>query len=145
MSGAALVNLNPLPGTYNVTGGGDYCAGTGGKDIGLDGSDDATVNYQLYNGTTPIGSPVPGGSEGGSIDFGFETPAGTYTVVAINTSTTCTNNMTGNAVITIDPLPNVFTYPAAATIAPGALAQIFMLRRIKIQVSIINCSTQVRR
>jgi len=126
MSGAAFVNINLLPATYNVTGGGDFCAGTGGKDIGLDGSDNG-VNYQLYRGTTPIGSPVPGGAEGGSIDFGFDSVAGTYTVVATNTGTTCTNNMSGNAVIIVDPLPHVFMLTGGGNFCTGGLGRDIML------------------
>ncbi len=39
MAGSAVVVVNPLPGSHTVTGGGNYCMGTGGVAVGLDGSD----------------------------------------------------------------------------------------------------------
>jgi Secretion system C-terminal sorting domain len=41
---------------------------------------------------------------GGALDFGLETGAGSYTVVASDPSTGCNNSMTGTAVITINPV-----------------------------------------
>jgi Secretion system C-terminal sorting domain len=106
MSGSVTVTINPLPLIFNVTGGGQYCAGGTGVAIGLSGS--ATgVNYQLFNGGTPIGSVVAG--SGGVITFGLQTGAGSYSVMAINPATTCSSNMSGSAVITINPLPTVYS------------------------------------
>ena len=106
MSGSVTVTINPLPAIFNVTGGGVYCAGGTGVVVGLSSS--ATgVNYQLFNGTTPIGSVVAGTSS--AISFGLQTGAGSYSVIAINPVTTCGNNMSGSAVITINPLPAVYS------------------------------------
>jgi hypothetical protein len=112
MVGAATVNTTPLPFAYTVTGGGNYCAGSGGVHIGLSGS--ATgISYQLYLGTTPSGLPVSG--TGSSLDFGLRTAAGSYTVAATNSSTSCTSTMTGAVTtgvtaivipsVTLTPLP----------------------------------------
>jgi hypothetical protein len=104
MTGSAVVVVNPLPNLYNVTGTGSYCAGGTGLHVGLNGSD-AGVSYQVIFGGSPITSPVAG--TGAALDFGAFTSAGAYSVVAFNTATSCTNNMTGTAVVSINPLPAI--------------------------------------
>jgi len=70
--------------------------------IGLSGSTSG-ISYQLKNGTLPVGSPVIG--TGAAISFGMQTAAGTtYIVVATNTTTGCTNAMTGSTSVTINPV-----------------------------------------
>jgi hypothetical protein len=91
---------------YNVTGGGAYCSGGAGQAIGLSNTE-MGVNYQLYNGAATVGAPIAG--TGAAISFGNQTAAGTYTVVATNTTTLCTANMNGNAVVSINPTPDVNT------------------------------------
>ncbi|MCD6010653.1 MAG: surface protein [Flavipsychrobacter sp.] len=90
------ITVNPLPTPYIVTGGGNYCAGGSGLHIGLSGSQNG-VNYQLYNGVSTVGTPLPGTGIG--IDFGLQTGTGTYTVIGTNPLTTCTKNMSGSTVI----------------------------------------------
>ena len=102
MAGSATINISALPASYSITGGGNYCAGGTGAHIGLGGSQ-SSIAYQLYNGTTPVGLPVAGTSA--PIDFGLEAASGTYTVVAQGIGTACLNNMIGNAVINVSPLP----------------------------------------
>ncbi|MDD4373952.1 MAG: PKD domain-containing protein [Bacteroidales bacterium] len=97
-----LVTVNPLPTVFNVTGGGEYCSGGTGVNIGLNGSQSG-VNYQLILNGSDFGSPIPG--TGNSITFTNNTGAGTYTVRAINATTNCENDMTGSATISINPLP----------------------------------------
>ncbi len=87
-----------------VTGGGAYCAGAGGKEIALSGSETG-VNYQLYNGINTVGAPVAG--TGSIISFGNQTVAGTYTVVAKNATTNCVKNMSGSVAIIVNPIPDV--------------------------------------
>jgi hypothetical protein len=106
MSGSATIVRNPLPAVFTVFGGGAYCTGGAGMHIYLSGSD-LGVDYQLYRGTTPVGSPMSG--SGLSVDFGLQTVAGDYTVMAINSVTMCSNNMIGSANIRINPLPTVWT------------------------------------
>ncbi len=105
MSGSVVITINPLPGVFNVTGGGSYCSGGTGVTVGLSGSA-VGVDYQLMLGGFPMGAALPG--TGASLDFGLQTASGTYTVVATNTTTTCTNNMTGSADVTINPLPTAY-------------------------------------
>ncbi len=94
------VTVNALPGIEGVTGGGIYCATGTGVHIGM-GSSATGIAYQLFNGSTATGTAVSG--TGTAIDFGLITPTGTYTVTATNTTTGCTNDMRGEAVVTISP------------------------------------------
>lgn len=89
------LTVNPMPTTYTVTGGGNYC-GVTPLSIGLSNADPA-VSYQLIRGTTPVGGAVTGAS--GSFSFGTFTTAGTYIVQATGTGG-CIDTMTGTAVIT---------------------------------------------
>jgi large repetitive protein len=101
-SSFVLVTVIPLPTLFTVTGGGEYCSGGTGLPIGLSGSE-TSISYQLLKDGTPFGSPLTGTS--GSLAFGSFTISGTYTVVATNTATTCSQIMTGSVTISIDPLP----------------------------------------
>jgi len=116
MSGSVSITINPLPTTFNVTGGGEYCAGGTGIAVGLSGSQNG-VSYQLLRNGNPIGTPVNG--TGSAISFGLQTLAGTYTVVATNNTTTCTNNMTGSAVIVINPLPTAYNVTGGGDYCAG--------------------------
>ncbi len=99
-AGIALI-VNPTPNVYNMTGGGSYCADGNGVLTGLDSSN-AGIRYQLYYGVTALGSPVDGIDS--AISFGLDTAAGTYTVVATDTTTGCMSNMNGVDTITIIPV-----------------------------------------
>ena len=104
MTGSAGVVINSLPAVYSVTGGGNYCSGGSGVAVGL-GNSDAGVNYQLQLGGLNTGSPVAG--TGSAISFGNQTTAGTYTVVATNTTTLCNANMTGSTNVIVNSLPTI--------------------------------------
>ncbi len=104
---------NPLPSICTVTGGGSYCTGGSGIHIGLSCSSTG-INYQLYNGASPVGSTIAG--TGSALDFGLQTAAGTYTVVATNATTGCSRTMTGTAVIAINPLPAAIAGPSAVCV-----------------------------
>ncbi len=106
MTGSVVIAVNPAPTAYTVLGGGGYCAGGTGVDISLS-STDVGINYQMFNSGTPVGVPV--GGTGGAFDFGIQTAAGTYTIVGTNATTLCTANMSGSAVVVINPLPFAFT------------------------------------
>jgi len=97
--------VKPLPAAYTVTGGGSFCSGGAGLHIGLSNSDSG-ISYQLYLGTATVGSAMPG--TGSSLDFGLKTAGGVYTIVATNTVSGCTKNMTGSQTIVAIPLPNAF-------------------------------------
>jgi hypothetical protein len=95
---AVMVAVNPLPAAYAVTGGGSYCTGGSGVDVGLAGSS-VGVNYQLLLGGMPVGLPIAG--TGAALDFGFQTAAGVYTIIATDVTTTCVNTMPGSATVSI--------------------------------------------
>jgi len=98
--------INPLPTVYTVIGGGSYCAGAAGLHVGLSGSQSG-VNYQLFYGVTLVGAPLPG--TGAALDFGVQTLAEIYTVIANNGATSCSINMAGAAPVVTDPLPVVYS------------------------------------
>jgi len=87
---------------FNVTGGGSYCTGAGGVNVGLDGSE-IGVSYQLYNNGNSIGLSILG--TGNALNFGNQIASGNYTVIASNTTTGCSETMTGAVTITLYPLP----------------------------------------
>ena len=121
MSGSAGVTVNPLPTTFAVTGGGAYCAGGSGVAVGLSGSQ-ANVNYLLrangsYNGVTVAGT-------GSALSFGNQTTAATYTVLASNSTTSCSQVMSGSAGVTVNLSPVCTISPFSATTCAG-VAQTF--------------------
>jgi PKD repeat protein len=108
-SNPLAITVSPGPAAFLVSGGGVYCAiGGSGMPVDLSGSQTGT-NYTLYRDNVATTSVIPG--NGSAISFGNQTTAGTYTVMASTTSGNCTNNMTGNAVIAVDP---------QAPLTPGA-------------------------
>jgi len=98
------VTVNGTSSLYNVTGGGSYCAGGGGLPVGLSGSKKGAL-YQLKLNGHNIGNLMIG--TGSPISFGPETVAGTYTVAVITVIPPTSTLMTGNAVISIIPLPAI--------------------------------------
>ena len=103
LSNPLLITVSPLPQSYNITGGGVYCAHGGtGVPVGLDGSQTG-VNYTLYLNGNPTGSTVPG--TGAPISFGNQMTAGNYTAQGNNPATTCSAGMAGTAVVSVDPEP----------------------------------------
>ncbi|MCW3120658.1 MAG: C-terminal target protein, partial [Flavipsychrobacter sp.] len=116
MSGTAVVTVNPLPNAYTVSTGGSYCTGGAGIDVTLTPSDN-TVGYQLYNNGVPVGGLMTG--NGSVLDFGFQTAAGTYTIVGTDLTTFCTNNMSGSSVIVVNPLPTVYNVSGGGAYCAG--------------------------
>jgi uncharacterized protein YjdB len=116
MSNTVTISVNPLPTTFTVTGGGSYCSGGAGVHIGLSGSS-VGVNYQLYLGLTAVGVPIAG--YGTSLDFGPQTTAGAYTVVAMDAVTGCSQNMTGTVNVNINTLPTIYTVTGGGNYCSG--------------------------
>ncbi len=116
MSGSSSVVINALPSVFTVTGGGNYCIGGTGVNVGLNGSTPG-IAYQLYNGTVPVGSLVSG--TGLSLNFGVFTATGNYTVIGFNPATACSNNMGGSAVITTSTLPTIYTVTGGGSYCNG--------------------------
>ena len=110
MALSVSVGLYPLPAVYTLytPGSGAVCAGTSAF-IYLSGSQTG-VNYQLYHGTTAYGPMVPG--TGSLLNMGSYSIAGTFTAIAINTSTLCTNNMGSSVTLSILPAPGPIIGPS---------------------------------
>ncbi|MBN8682365.1 MAG: hypothetical protein J0L99_06920, partial [Chitinophagales bacterium] len=93
------ITVNPLPTAFALTGGGQRCdTDNQGVPVGLAGSQSG-VNYQLQLNGNNVGAPVAG--TGNPISFGGQLPAGTYTVIASNTTSGCTASMSGSVTISI--------------------------------------------
>ncbi|RDB02525.1 ExeM/NucH family extracellular endonuclease [Runella aurantiaca] len=95
MTGEAIIYTNSRPDKFKVSGGGNYCVGSAGVEVGMEDSE-AGVNYLLKKNNVSTGILVAG--TGNAISFGLQ-PAGTYTVDAINAATGCDANMNGSAVV----------------------------------------------
>src|SRR5574344_2063870 len=93
---------------YTVTGGGSYCAGGEGFNVGLASSQKYT-KYQLKRDGVNVGGEVIG--DWGAIDFGKQTVAGTYTVTGDNICGV--HNMSNDVTITVNELPNISISSAA--------------------------------
>ncbi len=79
MTGSAIVTVNPLPAIESVSGGGSFCASGTGVTVNLSATQTG-VNYQLYNGSTPVGSVLTG--NGSPESFTAIASAGTLTALA---------------------------------------------------------------
>ena len=95
------------PEAFNITGGGEYCEGTSGVEIGLDASQPG-VSYDLLLDEVATGFTTVG--TGDPITFGEQTDEGVYSVVAIEPEIGCDNMMEGTTEVTMMALPEV---PAA--------------------------------
>ena len=116
---AGVTPTGPAPGnTYNVTGGGNGCPGSGFP-VGLSSSD-AGNNYWLYNNSAFTGQTVSG--TGSAVSFGPQFVSGTYAVLASNTVTGNVGWMKGSVVITVLAGPNITTEPASLVVATNCYA-----------------------
>ena len=116
------VVVKDAPALFNVTGGGSFCSGGSGLVVGLSGSQNG-VSYQLKLNGSNLGSAIAG--NGSALAFGNQNLAGAYTIEATKTSTACMIPMSGNAVITVNPVPaaptlSSITQPTCA-VATGSI------------------------
>lgn len=105
-SDIASLNVDPTPIAYSVIGGGEYCEGGPGVNVGLNESE-IGIKYNLLRNGVETGIVKQG--TGQLIDFGIQQLDGIYTVVGYNLLTSCSDEMNGNAIITVNPLPTVYT------------------------------------
>ncbi len=122
MSGVATVIVNLPPTVHHLFGGGTYCSNEAGRDIRMIHSD-AGISYQLYNGSATVGTPTV--SVGGFLNFGLQTAAGTYSVLATNIATTCTSGMADVVTVSVTPAPTIYTMTGGGSYcspaSPGVL------------------------
>ncbi|MCX6271516.1 MAG: hypothetical protein NTU44_09905 [Bacteroidetes bacterium] len=111
MTGSAVITQDLLPAVYNLSGTGQYCYGSGGT-ITLSGSE-LNVSYQLKKNGVSADLAMDG--TGSAISWTGLT-AGSYTVTAIGTTSGCTGDMTGTAVLTQAPAINVTVLPDPANV-----------------------------
>ncbi|MCB9331718.1 MAG: hypothetical protein H6574_11590 [Lewinellaceae bacterium] len=95
-----ITTTTPPQGLFSLTGGGSGCTGAN-IEVGLDGSETGVL-YQLLLDGINTGSPLAG--TGSALSFGYQTVAGTYTVVANPVGASCPADMNGTAPIIYDPL-----------------------------------------
>jgi hypothetical protein len=105
MTGTVSLSVNPVPLSYSLTGGGDYCIGGVGIPVGLINSESG-IQYQLKVNNVNSGLPVTG--NGSSVSFGNQTTAGNYIVMASNTSTGCSSSMSNSVTVNVLPKPLVY-------------------------------------
>jgi len=75
-------NLNFTPDIFQLSEGGGICPGSPGLEVTQDGSETG-VNYELFRDGENTGTTLPG--TGNSLNFGFQTDEGTYTVIGYAT------------------------------------------------------------
>jgi len=96
VSDSTIVTVYPLPQLFTVTGGGEYCEGGLGVDVGLDDSE-AGIQYELYIDGNSTGNIIAG--TGSQISFGNQTVEGIYTV--FGSSDNCSIQMNGYTTVSI--------------------------------------------
>jgi hypothetical protein len=92
------------PAVFEITGGGSYCEGTSGVEVGLSNSESGKT-YQLFLNETSTGNPVPGTGE--ALSFGNQILEGSYTVKAYSYGQYCEQPMQGSTTIIKNLLPEI--------------------------------------
>jgi uncharacterized protein YjdB len=112
------VTIAPLPLAFTVMGGGSYCEGGNGVYVWLSNSEPHDLSfYQLYNDTTHI-TDMPG--MGASFNFGRQTAAGNYTVIATN-GYGCSRKMPGSVTVTVLSAEDCNTLVTSPGLSKGAV------------------------
>ncbi len=93
-------------------------SGCGSADIGLNGSV-TTNSYMLYTNGVFTGNSLPG--TGAPLDFGTQTQAAIYTIVATNTATASAGPMFGKQIISVSA-PVITSQPANVSLVTNAPA-----------------------
>ena len=114
-SSAPALTVNALPTQYTVGGGGSYCSGGGGVTVTLSSSQSG-VTYYLQLGGSNTGATLAG--TGSGLNFTGVIAAGTYGILASNTTTSCTQLMSGTVTVTVNPRPTSVV-SGTATICNG--------------------------
>jgi len=121
----AVLFVDPTPIIFTLTGGGEYCAGNSGVNIGLDGSE-IGISYGLVLDDIPTGIVREG--IGGPLDFGTMGTAGNYTAVGYNQFSGCSVGMSSTALVIENPLPSDFPIQGGGSICEGEEGEnIFLL------------------
>ena len=98
---SVVVSVTPTPSSFNTIGGGDYCQGGNGVEVGLDGSENGLI-YTLYR--YPDNEIISITGNGNAISFGNQLIAGEYFVV-VNPYSSCPVQMNGSVSVVVNQLP----------------------------------------
>ena len=104
-SSPLAITISPRPEVFNLTGGGTFCEGETGVEVGLDGSETG-VTYQLFKEDQPEGTSITG--TGGPISFGLISEPGEYSSVGFNPTTQCDIDMANTVMVTMVSLPEAY-------------------------------------
>lgn len=104
MTGSAIISINPSPSPFSITGGGRYCLGGSGVEIGTSGSN-LNTSYILYRNNLPITDSLPG--TGSAMSFGKQLIAGNYKINSFDNNG-CQLTVQDSVSIIIDSLPKNF-------------------------------------
>ncbi|HEV2435135.1 MAG TPA: immunoglobulin domain-containing protein [Verrucomicrobiae bacterium] len=115
--------VTPAPGPlFAVTGGGTACPDTT-LDVALSGSVSSNV-YLLYTNNTYAGVALTG--SGSALDFGQQSAAGVYSVLASNIVTANIGWMSNSATITLIPPPVIVAEPSPVVTATNNRAEFYV-------------------
>lgn len=110
MNGLITVIENPLPVQFVIPANLTYCSNTSGATIVLNSSQNGpNYKYQLYKNGIAEGASVSG--TGAPLQWAAKT-TGSYIVIATNTTSGCTQNMTGTTNVAVLQAPSVFNISA---------------------------------
>ncbi|MFN8359117.1 MAG: PKD domain-containing protein [Candidatus Kapaibacterium sp.] len=112
---AGTVSIHAAVAQYKVTGGGGYCVGDTGVVIGLSNTQ-LGVRYQFQKNGTDTLLPLDG--TGAAISFGVQSDTGTYSVLATDTVSGCTQ-MQGSVKVSIFPLPKTYDISGGGSYCEG--------------------------
>ena len=104
MTGSAIININPISAPISITGGGRFCLGESGVEIGTTGSN-TNSSYILYRNNIPISDSLPG--TGLAMNFDKQLISGTYKVSSFD-NYGCQIIVQNSATIIVDSLPKIF-------------------------------------
>lgn len=117
VSGQVTVEVIPTPQAYNVSGGGEFCAGTNGVTINLSNSEPGVEYFLLLNGNPLNATQIFG--NGGALAWNNINTPGTYGVMAQKSG--CPGSMNGSALVTELPLPTPFTLTGGGSYPQGGV------------------------
>ena len=121
MNGNEVVIENALPSVYNLTvSSNEYCAGSGGVDVQLSGSN-IGITYELYESGVPTGDMISG--DGAGLVWNGQL-AGDYTIVATDDVTTCEQTMNGNEIVVEYARPTITSVNPMDVCNDGTLLQV---------------------
>ncbi|MCF8303950.1 MAG: gliding motility-associated C-terminal domain-containing protein [Bacteroidales bacterium] len=102
MKGSVNISINPAPTAYDLSGGATICEGEEGPLLELSASDFGFI-YKVIRDGYSTGYEVNG--TGNSLNFGNWNEEGTYSVLAVNEETGCSQTMNGTAEIIVSQNP----------------------------------------